>query len=397
MSAPMGEHPRAVALAGLARLCEPPVSALVGAFVDSLGAEAAWRAIIHRQVPDEILRALAPRLGDEPRALVARAREDLRRAAAVGADIIGPGDDDWPAESFAPLQWVPPYEQCGHAWSPLALYRRGGAVPTQPRGTVAIVGSRAATPYGARIAADMAADAVDAGCTVASGAAFGIDAAAHRGALHGDTPRGAAAGAVPTLAVLACGIDRAYPIAHRALIDTIGVDGAVVTEYPPGSVPARHRFLVRNRLIAALAEVTVVVEAGRRSGSLNTATTAANLGRGVAAVPGPITSAMSSGCHDLIRDGKAVLVASWPDVRGLMGPLTPSEAPRHGAGGRLDGLDLVSSRVHDALPARGGALVEVIAAEAALPVADVMGALAVLHTEGLARKKDGLWCRTAAR
>src|SRR5690606_9795532 len=110
-------------------------------------------------------------------------------------------------------------------------------------------------------------------------------------------------------------------------------DGAVVTEYPPGSVPARHRFLVRNRLIAALAEVTVVVEAGRRSGSLNTATTAANLGRGVAAVPGPITSAMSSGCHDLIRDGKAVLVTSWPDVRGLMGPLTPSEAPRHGAGG----------------------------------------------------------------
>lgn len=383
---------RMVALAGLARLCEPPVPGLLGEFVASLGAEDAWAVIARGQAPREILRVVEPRLRGDAAELEACARDDLRRAATVGADILGPGDDDWPEESFAPLQWVAPYEQCGHAWSPLALYRRGGHVPVRPPGSVAIVGSRASTPYGERLAGELAADAVDSGCTVVSGAAFGIDASAHRGALHADphSPGSRAA----TVAVLACGIDRAYPVAHRALIDAIGVEGAVVSEYPPGCVPARYRFLVRNRLIAALAEATVVVEAGRRSGSLNTATTAANLGRTVAAVPGPVTSAMSTGCHDLIRDGKAALATSWADVRSLLGPLAPAANPHRAARDALDGLDLVASRVHEALPARGGALVETIAVEAALPVGDVIGALAVLHTDGLARRKDGLWWRT---
>jgi DNA processing protein len=384
---------RRIALAGLARLCEPPVSGDVGAFVDALGAEDAWAAIIRREAPTEILQAVAPRLLGDRADLEARARDDVDQAAAVGADVFGPGDDDWPTDCFEPLQWVPPYEQCGHAWSPIALYRRGDRWPTRPRGSVAIVGSRAATPYGDRIAAALAADAVDAGYTVISGAAFGIDAAAHRGALHGG-PGSAASVSGATLAVLACGIDRWYPLAHRPLIDTIGMDGAVVSEYPPGCVPARYRFLVRNRLIAAFAEATIVVEAGRRSGSLNTATTAANLGRLVAAVPGPISSAMSVGCHDLIRDGKAVLVTSWADVRGLVGTLEPAADPHRAGRSALDGLDLVASRVHEALPARGGALVEAIAVDAALPVADVIGALAVLRTDGLAQRRDGLWWRT---
>lgn len=390
------KSPRKIALAGLARLCEPPVPGVVGAFVDALGAEDAWAAIARREAPAEILRAVAPRLLGDRADLDRRAHADLDAAAASGAELFGPGDEDWPRECFEPLQWVPPYEQCGNAWSPLALYRRGSGWPTRPRGTVAIVGSRAATPYGDRIAAAVAADAVDAGYTVVSGAAFGIDAAAHRGALHRD-PASGDWGAVATVAVLACGIDRAYPLAHRPLIDTIGIEGAVVTEYPPGCVPARYRFLVRNRLIAAFAEATIVVEAGRRSGSLNTATTAANLGRTVAAVPGPVTSAMSIGCHDLIRDGKAALVTSWQDVRGLLGPLEPA-AVAHRPGRRaLDGLDLVTSRVHEALPTRGGALVEAIAVDAALPVADVIGALAVLRTDGLARRRDGLWWREPTR
>src|SRR5699024_8278092 len=160
---------------------------------------------------------------------------------------------------------------CRAAAPPIALYRRGDAWPVRPGGSVAVVGPRSATPYGERVATELGAGLVAKGITVVSGAAVGIDAAAHRGALRGAAPGGAAGGAAGvTVAVLACGIDRSYPVAHRSLLDAAASShGAVVSEYPPGSVPARHRFLVRNRLIAAFAEATVVVEAGRRSGSLN--------------------------------------------------------------------------------------------------------------------------------
>lgn len=385
---------RSVALAGLARLCEPPVAEAVGEFVAGVGAEAAWAAIVARAAPAAVLKSVAPRLGSSSRAaLEAAARDDLRRAADAGAHIFGPGDDDWPGQCFEPLQWVAPYDKCAHAWSPLALYRRGDYWPTRPSGGVAVVGSRAATSYGIRVAAELAACAVADGRTVVSGAAFGIDAASHRGALRSGTAGSGAADA--TVAVLACGIDRAYPSAHRSLIDAISGDGSVISEYPPGAVPARHRFLVRNRIIAALAEATVVVEAGRRSGSLNTATTAANLGRTVAAIPGPVNSAMSLGCHDLIRDRKAELVTSWTDVRGLLGPITAGENPHRTGTRATDGLDLVTSRVYEALPTRGGAVADTIAIEAALDTADVIGALAVLRTDGLAERRDGLWIRAA--
>ncbi|MEO7124744.1 MAG: DNA-processing protein DprA [Nakamurella sp.] len=390
--------PRAVALAGLARLCEPPVSAIVGSFVDGISPEEAWAAIAGRTAPTEVLAAVAPRLGSVAAAdLEVRALDDLRIASDVGATIFGPGDRDWPGESFEPLQWVAPYDKCTHAWSPLALYRRGDSWPIRPRSGVAVVGSRAATPYGVRVATELSASAVDDGFTVISGAAFGIDAAAHRGALHGGAAHGGSAGLEQltgaTVAVLACGIDRAYPAAHRALIDMIAFDGSVVSEYPPGAVPARHRFLVRNRLIAAFAEVTVVVEAGRRSGSLNTATSAASLGRTVVAIPGPVTSAMSTGCHELIRDGKASLVASWADIRPLLGPIAAGANPNRIGTRATDGLDLVAARVYEALPARGGVVVDAIAVEAALHVNDVIGALAVLRTDGLVERRDGLWGR----
>lgn len=381
--------PRAAALAGLIRISEPPVATAVGTFVDGVGAEEAWEAIVTRSAPPEVLASLDARLRDTSAAdLERRAEEDVRVADSVGADLIGPGDDHWPSLSFEPLQWVAPYEKCARAWSPLALYRRGAATVPAMRGAVALIGSRAATPYGVRVATDFAAQAVDDGHCVISGAAFGIDAAAHRGALLGGADG-------HTLAVLACGIDRPYPAAHRSLIDAIAVEGTVLSEYPPGAVPARHRFLVRNRLIAALAEATIVVEAGRRSGSLNTASTAADLGRTVLAVPGPVTSAMSLGCHDLIRDGKAGLVASWADVRGLVGSLTPGHGTHRAGNAATDGLDLVTARVYEALPARGTADVDAIAFEAALAVPDVIGALAVLRTEGLAERRDGMWARSA--
>jgi DNA processing protein len=312
----------------------------------------------------------------------------------VGAELFGPGDPEWPAACLAGLEAVPPFDGCPTAAEPVALYRRGGRWPLQRRGAVAVVGSRSATPYGVRVATEMGAALAAGGFTVVSGAAFGVDAAAHRGALHAGTASFAAdcPGGV-TVAVLACGIDRCYPVAHRSLLDAAAASGSVLTEYPPGTTPARYRFLVRNRLIAAFGEALVVVEAGKRSGSLNTASSAQLLGRQVLAVPGPVTSALSAGCHDWIRDRKAELVTDARDVVGLVGPLQPA-APVHRTGDRpTDGLDLLAARVHDALPARGSATVEEISAAAGLPVGDVLGALATLQLDGLVERGDGRWHR----
>lgn len=380
-----------VALAGLLRCSEPPVSTTLAGYVRDLGAERAWAHLAERRAPAAVLAATAARLGSwSPAELRDRARTDLRAAAAVGARIVGPEDDGWPEESFVPLEWVRPADGCPAA-RPLALYVRGDFLPAEPREAVSIVGSRAATPYGSRVATELAAQAAEAGRAVVSGAAFGIDAAAHRGALT--VVRGGPGGV--TSAVLACGIDRYYPAAHSALLDAVAVRGSVISEYPPATTPARHRFLVRNRLIAALGEATVVVEAGRRSGSLNTATTAANLGRVVAAVPGAVTSALSVGCHDLIRDGRASLVTGWSDTASLLGPME-FDAPPHRQGTRpTDALDLIASRVHEALPASGTIDTGSICIEADLPVSDVIAALAVLEMEGLAIRDGAVWRRVA--
>lgn len=402
MTTHLSVSPYDAALAGLLRCAEPPVPLPLRDFVAGAGAELAWEAIRHRAAPPEVMGVVAPRLAEQTAPeLESAALLDLARADAAGARIMGPEHPDWPAECWQALDWTRAYDDCPHASAPLALYCRGLPLSGGPERCVSIVGSRAATPYGARVAGEMAAGAAEAGRAVVSGAAFGIDAAAHRSALH--VASGSNAGlprehcgngeTAVTIAVLSCGIDRAYPAAHRGLIDAVTVNGTVVTEYPPGFTPMRHRFLVRNRLIAALSGATVVVEAGRRSGSLNTATTAANLGRQVCAVPGPVTSALSLGCHDLIRDGRAGLVTGWADIEPLIEPLAPAP-PVHRPGTRTaDGLDLVTSRVHDALPRRGEVSVDDVVHDVALPAPDVLGALAVLHTTGLARRKDGLWSR----
>ena len=201
---------------------------------------------------------------------------------------------------------------------PVALWVRGprSAHELSDR-AVAVVGARAATGYGTHLAGEFGAGLAAAGTTVVSGAAIGIDGAAHRGALAAD-------GA--TVAVLACGVDRAYPAGHATLLQRIAATGLVVSEYPPGSVPARHRFLVRNRLIAALGGGTVVVEAALRSGAQRTAIDTETLGRLVMAVPGPVTSGPSAGCHQLIRDG-ALLVTSVGDVLEAVGRLGVDLAP----------------------------------------------------------------------
>ena len=188
--------------------------------------------------------------------------------------------------------------------------------------SVAIVGSRASTAYGAHVAAQLAYGLVERGWTVVSGGAFGIDAAAHRAALAADGR---------TVAVLACGIDRAYPVTHTALFQRIGEHGLLLTEWPPGADPHRRRFLIRNRVIAALTRGTVLVEAGR-SGPVHAGGRARALNRLVMAVPGPVTSAMSVGSHEELRTGGTILVADADHVIDAVGSIGTDLAPVRRAG-----------------------------------------------------------------
>ena len=245
---------------------------------------------------------------------VDRAAADLDAVRALGGRLLVPEDAGWPAVAFA--AFARPDLQGSADWvAPLGLWVRGpGSLADQADGahrSVAVVGSRAATGYGRWVARDWSASLAEAGLAVVSGAAFGVDGEAHRGCL-------AVGGS--TVAVLACGVERAYPAAHARLLEAIAEQGAVVSEYPVGAVPARHRFLVRNRLIAALATGTLVVEAGVRSGAARTATAARELGRVVMAVPGPVTSALSVGSHHLARQPWAGVVGSVGDVLEDIGP-----------------------------------------------------------------------------
>ena len=383
------------ARAGLLRVCEPP-SAAVAVFVDRVGAVQAWRGVLSGRAPRAVLSATAARMQDVAADdAERRADADLAAAAAVGARLVGPGDAEWPLEAFAAFDGALVRGVRG-ACAPLALYVRGGSLAGLPGGGVTIVGSRASSAYGQRVAGEMAHCVVSAGVTVISGAAFGIDTAAHRAALHagGDADP-------PTVAVLACGIDRAYPEANRALLDAIGAVGAVVSEYPPGTTPARHRFLVRNRIIAALGAGTVVVEAGRRSGTLSTAAAADQLGRLVMAVPGPVTSAMSVGCHLLLADRFAQLVTGPDDVLAALGrasdanaqPALPGIDPRH----PTDGLDADAARVYEALPGRGTIMTADVIIESGLIGPQVLAALAVLELHGLAERDGPRWRRVVTK
>lgn len=243
----------------------------------------------------------------------------LAEAYKAGLRYLVPGDDEW-SSSLGDLAVGPVLNDRGG--EPLGLWA-AGPLP-QLRGAVAIVGARSATTYGERMAEDIAADCARAGHTVVSGGAFGIDRAAHRGAVG-------AGGA--TIAVLACGADRDYPVAHADLLAHLRRHGTVVAEVPPGAAPLKHRFLARNRLIAALSVGTVVVEAAWRSGALNTANWARHLNRPLMGVPGPVNSATSVGVHDLIRSGAATLVTCGKDVLELVSSAGENLAPmRRGAG-----------------------------------------------------------------
>jgi DNA processing protein len=266
--------------------------------------------------------------------------------------------------------------------APLVLWALGPArLDDTAERAAAVVGTRAATSYGEQVAADLAAGLAEHDVAVVSGGAYGIDGAAHRAALAADGV---------TVGVLAGGLDIPYPAGHSALLHRIGADGLLVTEYPPGVRPARHRFLTRNRLVAACAGAAVVVEAGLRSGAANTAAWARVLGRVVGAVPGPVTSSASTGCHALLRAGAEVITRAEDiiEVVGRIGELAPDE-PRPATA--LDGLGDEERRVYEALPGRGAATVDEIAVAAAVESARILAPLAMLEVAGLAERHDGRW------
>lgn len=208
------------------------------------------------------------------------------------------------------IGWMYPHDvsrgTIGETESGLLFIRGDDRALLGPRPRVGIVGSRAATAYGMSVAGSFASVLAMRGVTVVSGGAYGIDAAAHRGAL----PDGR------TICVLACGADRVYPAAHKDLINAIATSpgSAVVSGVEPGAVPMRSRFLARNGIIAGMVDALIVVEASLRSGAMNAATHAIDRGVPVYAVPGPITSVASAGTHLLIADGRAKILTDVHDL-----------------------------------------------------------------------------------
>ncbi|WP_116113014.1 DNA-processing protein DprA [Austwickia chelonae] len=301
--------------------------------------------------------------------------EDLALLRRIGGRLIVPDDPEWP-------QGLNDLERPPHA-----LWVRGPLRLGQTcRRSVAVVGARASTPYGEAQAAEISAGLAERGFTIVSGAACGIDAAAHRGTL--------AVGGT-TVAVLAGGVDRPYPAVHAGLIAEIASSGAVISETAPGAAPMRQRFLLRNRIIAAMASGTLVVEAGLRSGSRNTAGTASGLHRPVMAVPGPVTSMSSAGCHEMVRAGMATLVTDAAEVAEEVGEIGVDLAPvRKGPERPGDDLDELSRRVLDALSPRHGLGLTELSAISGLSPSETRSGLGQLSLTGLAAQDAWGWRRT---
>lgn len=294
---------------------------------------------------------------------------DLDELARIGGALVVPGDTGWP----------PGLDDLGAA-APFALWCRGQAPGSDV--AVALVGSRAATSYGERVAYDLAERLSGGGIRVVSGGAYGIDAAAHRGALAGGTG---------TVVVLAGGVDRSYPAGNARLFEGIVAEGgAVLGEMPPGSLPMRSRFLQRNRVIAAGTAACVVVEAAWRSGALSTAHHAAGLLRPVGAVPGPVTSPASAGCHRLLREGAAVCVTDADEVRELLPGEGPSQRDPGEAGPEIPAGG-PAARVRDALGLRAPVPVGDLCRRAGTTEDETLSALGLLEIAGLARRRGGGW------
>ncbi|MFD9393873.1 DNA-processing protein DprA [Streptomyces sp. NPDC060000] len=309
--------------------------------------------------------------GLRARAERAEPERDLAVAHEAGVRFVCAGDAEWPGT----------LDELGDA-RPLGLWVRGRpSLRMWALRSVAVVGARACTEYGAHMAATLSAGLAEQGWVVVSGGAYGVDGAAHRGALG-------AGGA--TVAVLACGVDRPYPRGHTALINRIAEQGLVVGELPPGDHPTPSRFILRNRVIAALTRGTVVVEAAYRSGSLVTARAAQRLGRHMMGVPGPATSGLSAGVHELLR-GEAVLVTDAAEVVELVGEMGELAPDRRGPALPRDLLEPAARRVLAALPARRSAAVDEIAREARTTPDDAIARLYELRALGYVERHGDGW------
>lgn len=311
--------------------------------------------------------------GYTQRAALARPVADLADAQRAGARFVCPGDGDWPGQ----------LDDLGDQ-RPYGLWVRGQpSLRLWALRSVAVVGARACTDYGLHMAARIGTGLAGAGWVVVSGAAYGIDGAVHRATL-------AAGGA--TIGVVASGVDVPYPRGNAALIDDIAERGLLIGELPPGEHPTRSRFILRNRVIAALTRGTVVIEARLRSGSLITARRAAALGRITIGVPGPCTSGLSEGVHELLRGQGAVVVTDAAEIIELVGEIGADLAARR-SGPVLprDRLTPGAARVLEAVPGHGSVTAEEIAPAAGTSPADTLSRLHELQALGFVTRADGLW------
>lgn len=376
MTAEVSDQDR-LARAALTRVVEPANEAVVRA-ADTWGAAAVWAAVLGDDDAASMDVQLLQRMRKS--AHVASPERDLEDAAAVGARLVCPGDAEWPP-SLAVLG----------AEEPLALWVRGKADLSEViERSVAVVGARAATSYGGHVASEMGYGLAGRGWAVVSGGAFGVDALAHRGAL-------AASGM--TVAVLACGVDVVYPRAHDRLFGRILDEGLLISEWPPGVSPRPRRFLVRNRVIAAMTAGTVVVEAAVRSGAMSTARAARKLGRPLMVVPGPVTSVMSAGCHVLLREDGATCVTSPAEVVEEVGRIGDDLAPRpEGETRSRDALGPVLRGVLEAVPSLRPAGPAVLASRAGVDVGQLLRSLGELVVAGFVElTSDGYRLSAAER
>ncbi len=362
--------------------------------IDEVGIIETARRVSHRQGISKELEA-----STESRYSQSNWAEDISQAQQLGFRIIWPGHPEWP-DKLGSLNNLD--EAHFNEVAPTGLWVAGGSLVELVRDAVAIVGTRAATNYGISVTRDLAKDLASDGVTIVSGAALGIDTVAHQTALQ----EGGA-----TIAVMANGPGVTYPAANKQLFAHIagsvpdqgavmqgGVpQGVVVTEYPPQQRPARHRFLTRNRLVAALSDVTVLVEAGWRSGARNTALWASRMARNVAAVPGNVFSASSTGCHDLIRNHEATLVVNAANVRALYQPIgavdEDSQLEIDWQASPVQKLSHSELRVYDATSPEQGRTAEEISQNAGLTLGLTVHLLVVLERAGLVQRNKNLWQR----
>lgn len=313
-----------------------PGDTVTGRMIRAVGASETVARVVSDEVPvgpdgDTWQRRLAPRISTE------QARRVLAETERHGMRVLIPGDEDWPVSINA----------LGDR-APVALWAKGSTELLTGRvwDRLTVTGARASTGYGEHITSELVQSAVADSRIVLSGGAYGIDGAAHRTAL---------ASGGSTVAVLAGGLDRLYPAGHSELLTRVGKEGLLLSELPPGAAPTKWRFLARGTLLAALSGTVLIAEAGYRSGSLHAAARAMELGRPVGAVPGPLTSAASAGCHRLLRDGLGSIITGYDDVRELLHEVRDGaqRAVRERAGLEADPLDHDAPRLGQAPDALG--------------------------------------------